>query len=245
MATCGRSGWSDGLSWYSTRGVLPGGQRGGAAAAGRARLGVGRPAVAGLRTRSARARRTGDWAGVRPDPGRGRAALRGGRRGLRADLLEPDAQGVRRRGRRGRRTRSCTSPTPSPPRPSVSALQQVGLLGARWVMEETFYSDRLARHGIGVTMPGEQDRALVDRVIFDGADAGPGGGAVATPLPRDHRGPGRGRCRGGRPGLHRDRAAGRRGRLPPAARRLDARARRARRRPGAGQHASPPAAAHH
>lgn len=44
---------------------------------------------------------------------------------------------------------------------------QVGLLGARWVMEETFYTDRLARHGIGVTLPGEQDRALVDRVIFD------------------------------------------------------------------------------
>ena len=46
-------------------------------------------------------------------------------------------------------------------------LRQVGLLGARWVMEETFYTDRLARHGIGVTLPGEQDRVMVDRVIFD------------------------------------------------------------------------------
>ena len=45
--------------------------------------------------------------------------------------------------------------------------QRLGLLGARWVMEETFYSDRLARHDIGVTRPEEQDRALVDRVIFD------------------------------------------------------------------------------
>ena len=30
----------------------------------------------------------------------------------------------------------------------------VGLLGARWVMEETFYSDRLAGHGISVRRPG-------------------------------------------------------------------------------------------
>jgi len=45
--------------------------------------------------------------------------------------------------------------------------RQVGLLGTRWVMEETFYSDRLAGHGIGVTVPGEQDRELVDRVVFD------------------------------------------------------------------------------
>ena len=45
--------------------------------------------------------------------------------------------------------------------------RRLGLLGARWVMEETFYTDRLARHGIGVTVPGEQDRELVDRVIFD------------------------------------------------------------------------------
>lgn len=45
--------------------------------------------------------------------------------------------------------------------------RQLGLLGARWVMEEPFYSDCLARHGIGVTVPGEHDRELVDRVIFD------------------------------------------------------------------------------
>jgi aspartate racemase len=46
-------------------------------------------------------------------------------------------------------------------------VRQVGLLGTRWVMEETFYSDRLARHGVGVTVPDEQERELVDRVIFD------------------------------------------------------------------------------
>lgn len=44
---------------------------------------------------------------------------------------------------------------------------RLGLLGARWVMEETFYADRLARHGITAISPGEDDRALVDRVVFD------------------------------------------------------------------------------
>ncbi len=43
----------------------------------------------------------------------------------------------------------------------------VGLLGARWVMEETFYAERLARHGIRVVTPDEAGRTEVDRVIFD------------------------------------------------------------------------------
>ncbi|MEI5676102.1 MULTISPECIES: aspartate/glutamate racemase family protein [unclassified Nocardioides] len=43
----------------------------------------------------------------------------------------------------------------------------VGILGARWVMEEPFYSERLARHGVGTVTPGPRDRAAVDRVIFD------------------------------------------------------------------------------
>jgi len=44
---------------------------------------------------------------------------------------------------------------------------RLGLLGARWVMEETFYADRLAAHGISVVTPDEAGRAMVDRVIFD------------------------------------------------------------------------------
>lgn len=45
---------------------------------------------------------------------------------------------------------------------------RVGMLGARWVMEETFYKDRLQdRWGIEVIVPDEAGRALVDRVIFD------------------------------------------------------------------------------
>ena len=44
---------------------------------------------------------------------------------------------------------------------------QVGVLGARWVMEEDFYVGRLAGAGLGVHVPGPADRDLVDRVIFD------------------------------------------------------------------------------
>ena len=43
----------------------------------------------------------------------------------------------------------------------------LGLLGARWVMEETFYADRLATHGISVVVPDTAGRDLVDRVVFD------------------------------------------------------------------------------
>lgn len=43
----------------------------------------------------------------------------------------------------------------------------LGLLGTRWVMEETFYADRLATHGIAVVVPEEDERAMVDRVVFD------------------------------------------------------------------------------
>lgn len=44
---------------------------------------------------------------------------------------------------------------------------RLGILGARWVMEESFYGDRLARHGITAVAPGSEDREVVDRVIFD------------------------------------------------------------------------------
>jgi aspartate racemase len=43
---------------------------------------------------------------------------------------------------------------------------RLGLLGARWVMEETFYAERLAAHGIAVVTPDAAGRELVDRVIF-------------------------------------------------------------------------------
>ncbi|HYH35397.1 MAG TPA: amino acid racemase [Nocardioides sp.] len=48
-----------------------------------------------------------------------------------------------------------------------SGWERLGVLGARWVMEETFYAERLARHGITALSPEDDDRDLVDRVIFD------------------------------------------------------------------------------
>jgi aspartate racemase len=44
---------------------------------------------------------------------------------------------------------------------------RLGVLGTRWVMEEDFYVGRLARAGLTVDVPGPEDRAEVDRVIFD------------------------------------------------------------------------------
>ncbi|MFW6775228.1 aspartate/glutamate racemase family protein [Nocardioides sp. CPCC 205120] len=43
----------------------------------------------------------------------------------------------------------------------------LGVLGTRWVMEEPFYAERLAGHGVATVVPGAADRALVDGVIFD------------------------------------------------------------------------------
>jgi aspartate racemase len=43
----------------------------------------------------------------------------------------------------------------------------VGLLGSAYVMEQSFYRERLERAGLTVVVPGDADRALVHRVIFD------------------------------------------------------------------------------
>jgi aspartate racemase len=43
----------------------------------------------------------------------------------------------------------------------------VGLLGTRFVMEQPFYSDRLAAHGLHVLTPGPAEREIVHRVIFE------------------------------------------------------------------------------
>lgn len=51
---------------------------------------------------------------------------------------------------------------------SAAGHRRLGILGARWVMEETFYGDRLReRFGIEAVVPEAADRTLVDRVIFD------------------------------------------------------------------------------
>lgn len=43
----------------------------------------------------------------------------------------------------------------------------LGIVGTRWVMEERFYADRLARHGVGTVMPPTDVQAALDAIIFD------------------------------------------------------------------------------
>jgi aspartate racemase len=45
--------------------------------------------------------------------------------------------------------------------------RRVGLLATRFTMEEAFYVDRIRAHGLDVVVPGEADRDLVHRVIYD------------------------------------------------------------------------------
>ena len=44
---------------------------------------------------------------------------------------------------------------------------RVGLLGTRFTMEEAFYRDRLAGHGLQVLVPDADDRTDVHRIIYD------------------------------------------------------------------------------
>lgn len=46
-------------------------------------------------------------------------------------------------------------------------VERVALLGTRFTMEEDFYKERLGAHGLTVEVPEPDERALVDRVIFD------------------------------------------------------------------------------
>jgi aspartate racemase len=46
-------------------------------------------------------------------------------------------------------------------------LTTVGLLGTAFTMEQDFYRDRLAAHGLHVLVPGAADRAEVHRIIYD------------------------------------------------------------------------------
>lgn len=49
----------------------------------------------------------------------------------------------------------------------ATGVATVGLLGTAFTMEQDFYRDRLAGHGLRVIVPEADDRALVHRVIFD------------------------------------------------------------------------------
>jgi len=43
----------------------------------------------------------------------------------------------------------------------------VGLLGTSFTMEQAFYRDRLARHGLHVAVPRDADRAEIHRIIYE------------------------------------------------------------------------------
>jgi aspartate racemase len=49
----------------------------------------------------------------------------------------------------------------------AAGLSTVGLLGTAYTMEQDFYRDRMARHGVQVMVPAAGDRAEVHRVIFE------------------------------------------------------------------------------
>jgi len=49
-----------------------------------------------------------------------------------------------------------------------AGLSKVGLLGTRFVMEQDFYIDRLrSQHGLEVLIPGQRDREIIHRIIFE------------------------------------------------------------------------------
>jgi aspartate racemase len=49
----------------------------------------------------------------------------------------------------------------------AAGLSTVGLLGTAFTMEQNFYRDRLAQHGLRVLVPPADDRAEVHRVIYE------------------------------------------------------------------------------
>ena len=49
----------------------------------------------------------------------------------------------------------------------AAGVRRVGLLGTAFTMEQAFYRDRLASHGLEVLVPDDADRDLVHRVIYD------------------------------------------------------------------------------
>ncbi len=57
---------------------------------------------------------------------------------------------------------------PTAERIKANGLTKIGLLGTAFTMEQDFFRGRLAhRHGLEVLVPGDDDRALVHRVIYE------------------------------------------------------------------------------
>jgi aspartate racemase len=49
----------------------------------------------------------------------------------------------------------------------AAGLDTVGVLGTRTTMEDPFYRDRFAEHGVDVVVPDPSDREAVDRIVFE------------------------------------------------------------------------------
>ena len=45
--------------------------------------------------------------------------------------------------------------------------RRVGLIGTSFTMESTFYGEKLGEFGIEIEIPGENDRELINKIIFD------------------------------------------------------------------------------
>ena len=48
-----------------------------------------------------------------------------------------------------------------------AGVNRVGLLGTGFTMSQPFYAERLARHGLDVLVPSDQDQETVHRIIYD------------------------------------------------------------------------------
>ncbi len=46
-------------------------------------------------------------------------------------------------------------------------IDRIGLMGTRITMEEDFYRDRLEKKGLQVLIPSEEERALIDKVLYE------------------------------------------------------------------------------
>lgn len=49
----------------------------------------------------------------------------------------------------------------------AKGIKKIGLLGTRITMEEDFYRGRLAAKGLEVLIPSEEDRAFIDKVLYE------------------------------------------------------------------------------
>lgn len=48
-----------------------------------------------------------------------------------------------------------------------NGISTIGLMATKYTMEQTFYRDRLASHGLDVLIPDDDDRAVIHRVIYN------------------------------------------------------------------------------